>query len=465
MRTTATGARTAVLAALLLTLLGCGGGGGKNGTFQLPAGDQVDTQRSGQVLVVVEASNECLSHGNCASPLPVASPTAGGVGGGCDVGMGNTRGLAVYRLGTSGLLFDDPRTPESPEAPEQTIATADNPRRLLVHPNDPSLLYVATKIRIQVFRLGAAGTTRCIGQTKSEHEIAPSINDDLDPVDLAIDPTIGNGVLYVADRGVGRIDAFAIAADGSLPEVPTSCAIGAAKDDFAALAPLTADFIAAGGRSAVDIYRRVDGQFPPPTPAPSATPSPSPSPGLACTGGHLLTVPASSIGAALVTDILFAPSSSTPIGNLFIGEEVSQRILTFPVDANGILSDNDNSKTKPVGIYQNLLRTSPSSDAVLYASVFDQGRVDVFRLENGLLPSKTFSRTAEDPDTLPVALALAPGNLLYVAQGGLGRVDGFRLQSNGGVEALPATSTVPIQNAAGGVLDTFPNDLAIVALP
>jgi 6-phosphogluconolactonase (cycloisomerase 2 family) len=465
MRTTATGARIALLPALLLALAGCGGGGGKDRSFHLPPGDQVDTQRSGQVLVVVEASNECVSHGNCAAPLPGPSRTPGGVAGGCDVGAGNTRGLAVYRLGTNGLLFDDPSTPQSPEGPEQTIATADNPRRLVVHPNDPSLLYVATKIRIQVFRLGAGGTTRCIGQTKSEHEIDPSISDDLDPVDLAIDPTIGNGVLYVADRGVGRIDAFAIAADGTLPEVPTSCAIGSANDEFAAVAPLTADFIAVGGHSVVDIYRRVDGQFPPPTPAPSATPSPSPSPGLECTGGHLLTIPASSIGAALVTDILFAPSSSTPIGNLFLGEEVSQRVLTFPIDASGILSDSENSKTNPVGIYQYLLRTSPSPDAVLYASVFDQGRVDVFRLENGLLPDKTFSRTAEDPDTLPVALAFAPGNLLYVAQGGIGRVDAFRIQSDGGVEAMPATSTVPIQNATGDVLDTFPNDLAIVALP
>jgi len=365
------------------------------------------------------------------------------------------------------LLLDDPRKPGTPDDAELTVGTADNPRRAIVHPNDASLIYVATDERIQVFRL-AAGTARCIGQTKSDHEIDPNISNALDPVDLAIDPTIGNGVLYVAARGASRVDAYTIAGDGTIPDVPTSCVVGLSSAQFSAVVPLTSDFVVTGGNGTIDVYRRVDGQFPPPSPALSAIPTPSPSPGLACVGAVFTTQPLSSIGSALVTDLFFAPSAAAPLGQLFVGDEASLRLFTFPIDTAGVIADTDSSQTSRAGLYQRMLPHERGIDSVfVYASVFDQGRVDAFRLENGLLPQEAFSHTTEDPFTLPVALAIdnSTASILYVAEGGIGRVDGFAIASDGSLGNVPTTSTRQILGPRGDVLDTFPDDLAIISLP
>ena len=451
-----------MLAASLLVLAGCGGG---NGQSELPPGAELDALASDRVLLVVEASNQCEAQRNC-SPTPAVTPTPGGARVACDLGHGNTRGLSVYRLGVGGLLLDDPRKPGTPDDPEQTLGTADNPRRVIVHPNDASLIYVATNERIQVFRL-AMDTTHCIGQTKSEHELNPSATEDLDPVDLAIDPTIGNGVLYVAARGANRIDAYTIADDGTIPDAPSSCVVASSAAQFSAVIPLSNDFLVAGGQDTIDVYRRTDGQFPPPSPALSAIPAPSPSPGLACVGAVYTTQPVSSIGSALVTDMFFAPSAAAPLGQLFVGEEASRQMFTFPIDAAGVIADTASSQTAHSVLYQRMLRHERGAGSFLYASVFDRGRVDAFRLENGLLPDGAFSRTAEDPFTLPVALAIdgAAGSVLYVAEGGVGRVDGFRIADDGSLGSLPTTSTRPILSPDGAVLDTFPDDLAIVSLP
>ena len=437
-------------------------GNGKDATFDLPPGASFDSVRGDRVLIVVEAKNDCQSQGNCASDATAAADPAA-----CDLGQGNTRGLAVYRLGANGMLFHDPSSDGPPGGPEQTIATATNPRRVTVHPNDSSLIYVATIERVQVFRLAANGATRCIGQTLSEKEANSPFDEKLDPIDMAIDPSIGDGVLYVAASGANRIDAYAMAPDGTIPGVPTSCVVGSLFAEFAAVTLASDDFVIAGGRSSIAVYRRQAGQFPPPNPDPLATPTPSPSPALpACTGARLITEPVSSIGAAFVTDMLFWPSAQAPLGELVVSEEFSRQIVTFPIDAAGLLDAEGTSSTARAGVYQNLLRNELDSQPVLYASVFNEGRIDAFRLENGRLPPGAFSSTAADPRTLPVGMAIdVSGSVLYVAQGGLGRVDGFRILPGGGLDALPTTGTRPILTANGSRLDTFPNDVAIVALP
>lgn len=447
-------------------------GGGKDRNFTLPAGAELDSVRSDKVLVVVEARNECEHDGLCV-PAPEGS---------CHLGDGNTRGLAIYRLGATGLLFQN-----SPAGaiPEQRIATDTNPRRVVVHPTDPTLLYVATQDRVQVVRLRSGGGSACIGESKSDQEVVPSA-DESDPVDMVIDPSVGNGVLYVAARGSNRVDAYAIADDGTIPALPSSCIVGGGNADFAALAPLGDGFFAAGGAVQIEIHPRVQGQFLPepdpqatvtPTPAPTVAPTPGPdeTPGPAvpspqtttCIDARLVSTPISVIGAALVTQMFFDTSVSAPLGQLFIAEEVSERLFTFPVNADGVISDSDSSSTKRAGVYQRMLRHRHGTAEVLYSSVYNEGRVDAFLLENGLLPDETFSRTAEDPRTLPVGLAVDDPNgaILYVAQGGYDRVDGFRIRSDGGLPDEPATSTAPPTNAAGKALVTFPDDVAIVTLP
>jgi len=334
-------------------------------------------------------------------------------------------------------------------------------------------------------RLRAGGGSACIAETKSDQEVRPDA-DDSDPVDLVIDPNFGNGILYVAGRGSDRVDAYPIADDGTIPALPTSCIVGGSNAEFTSLTPMGDGFFAAGGSVRVEIHPRVQGQFLPepdpnasatPTPAPTVSPTPAPgeTPGSGipspapstCIDAHLVSTPLSVIGSAIVTQMFFAPSASTPLGDLFIAEEVSQRLFTFPVNADGVIADNDSSSTNRAGVYQRMLRIQRPGNDIIYSSVFNEGRVDVFRLDKGLLPDQTFSRTAEDPKTLPVGLALdgASGPILYVTQGGVDRVDGFRIQPDGGLPNEPATSTAPPVDAAGNPLDTFPDDVVIISLP
>jgi hypothetical protein len=447
-RRRAVGAATCL--ALSLALAGCGSSGGKDRSFQLPPGIEFDATRSGRALIVVETHNECANEGECAAPTS----------GPCELGNGNVRGLAIYRLGSTGLLFQDPADTRPAAAPERVIGTSDNPRRVVVHPADPTLVYVATEKRIQVFRLASGGGTSCIAQTASEKEIKPDVKDELDPIDMVIDPTFGEkGILYVASKGADRVDAYTIAADGTIPSQATSCAVGPNQSEYAAVTLAGAGFIVAGGRTRIDVYERSNGQFPPRTKPDGTTES-------SCIGATTVSTVASSLGAAFVTDAFFMPTPATPLGQLFIAEEVSRRSLTFPLDAAGALADSESSSTKRTGVPQNMLLTQRGGSSILYVSIFNEGRVDVFQLENGLLPGPTFSRTAEDPDTLPVGLALDPtsASTLYVAEGGRGRVDGFRIQPDGGLTDLPATSTGPILGPTGKDVDSFPNDLAIVPL-
>lgn len=467
------GSRTArsVVAIGCLVLAACSGGG-KDRDFELPAGDELDSVRAEKVLVVVEAHNECGRSGDCVS-VP---------DGPCHLGSGNRRGLAIYRLGAADLLFGN--TPDGAR-PEQIIATDDNPRRVIAHPTDPRLLYVATLSRVQVVRLQAGGGSSCIDETLRDQDVRADRNDS-DPVDMVIDPSIGNGILYVAGRGSDRIDAFPIEEDGTLPPLPTSCIVGASNAEFASLSPMGDGFFAAGGESRIEVHARVDGQFLPepdpnatasPTPAPTASPSPDPAatPGPAvpspeastCVEARFVSTPLSVIGSAIVTQMFFVPSASEPLGSLFVAEEVSQRIFTFPVNADGVIRDGDSRGTKRAGVYQRMLRHRHSSGTILYSSVFNEGRVDAFRLEGGLLPNETFSRTAEDPNTLPVGLAMDEpnGTILYVTHAGVDRVDGFRIRSDGGLPDEPVTSTArPIDDRGRGI-ETFPNDVVIVPLP
>jgi hypothetical protein len=446
-----------LLAALALATLvaACGGGGGDSDDrdFQLPAGTEFDTVRSGRALVVVEARNEC-DGGECTG-VPVVGP--------CDVGEGgNTRGLAVYRLGPSGLFFDDPADALPGGSPEIVLGTAENPRRVLQHPTDPTLLYVATLRRIQVFRIAPGGGSACIDQTVAETEASPEVDDDLDPIDMVIDPAIGNGILYVASRQANRVDAYTIAADGTIPDIPSSCAVGPGESEYAAVALVTDRFIAVGGRFRMEIYaRNRDGQFPIRIDDDRTDAT--------CIDPVLVSDTVSDIGAALVSDMFFVPTPGAPLGQLFVAEEVSRRLFTFPIDSAGMLDDDDSSNTDRAGFYQFMLPQRRGGSSVIYSSVFNEGRVDVFRLQdgNGLLPDETFSRTAEDPNTLPVGIATdgESGQVLYVAEGGRHRIDGFRLAADGGIADLPATSTAPVTSASGESIDVFPSDVVVIPLP
>ena len=222
MGTTVRGGAAAARVAVVLAccLLAACASGGKDRSFELPAGEELDATPSNKVLVVVEAHNECGNVGNCVVPPPT-SP--------CHLGDGNSRGLAIYRLGTTGLLVGSPATGAQPE---QIVATDDNPRRIVVHPKDrSSLVYVATK---NASRPSAceSGRRQCLHrESLTDQDVAPGA-DDMDPVDLTIDPAFGNGILYVAGRGSNRVDAYPIGEDGTIQPLPTSCIVGGSNSEF-----------------------------------------------------------------------------------------------------------------------------------------------------------------------------------------------------------------------------------------
>jgi hypothetical protein len=466
----------AAIAGLTLLVAACGDD--KGPPFSMPPGVEFDTTRADRVLVVVESQNMCGDIGDCVPVNP----------GPCHLGDGNVRGLAVYRLGPSGRLFS-PTGERGGALPEQVIPTDDNPRRIAVHPNDSTLFYVATEERIQVFRLSAGGTT-CIDETISEDEFEPGENrDELDAVDLLVDPAFGpNGVLYVAAQGASRVDAYEIAADGTLPPVPSSCIVGPSEAEFAAITPMTAGLFGTGSRDRIEVYTRVGGHFPDvqnpsPTPTPSpqeqptASPPPdpnvptttaSPTPAPRCIDATRITEPISDLGAGFVTDMEFFPSLTEPIGSLVITEEASRRLTSFPVDAAGEIDDDENGQTDRAGLYQRMLVAVRGGVTFIYSSVFQEGRTDVFRLrDDGSLPGPNLAKTRSDPFSLPVGIAMDgdEGPILYVAQEGLGRADGFLIREDGGIDSVPATSTAPTRRLNGAEINTFPDDVAVVPLP
>ncbi len=479
--------RSAALIGLVLVVAGCGDDQG--GPFVMPAGTEFDAVGSDQVIVVVETQNECADLGNC---LP--NPTSP-----CDLGDGNRRGLAVYRLGSSGR-FVSATGDQAGALPEAIIPTGDNPRRVIAHPNDPTLLYVATLKSVQVFRLAAGGGSECLDQTTEDKVVAPDLDDDLEPVDLLIDPNFGtNGVLYIAGEEGHRVDAYDIALDGTLPDLPSSCIVGSTAEEFTALAVVDDTLFATGSRERIEVYQRVNGQFPdvqvtptataepdPNEPTPMQTPMPTPtstdptplatpSPAPTCIDALRITSPLSSLGAGRVTDIEFLaaekPNEET-VGSLVVAEEFTGRLTSFPIDPNGELDGDDDGQTDRTGFYQRLLRIDRVGTTFLYTTAFQEGETDVFRLgdpDDGedRLPDRPLSRTRSDPFSLPVGLAIdgSTGSIMYVAQEGLQRIDGFRIRPDGGTDNEPVTSTAPARAIDGRALDLFPNDVVIVTLP
>ena len=78
-------------------------------------------------------------------------------------------------------------------------------------------------------------------------------------------------------------------------------------------------------------------------------------------------------------------------------------------------------------------------------------------IDGSLIDQGPVSRTEEDTELFPSAVLLHD-DILYVAQGGRDRIDGYTITGDGYPSGFPSTSTDPI--APG-----FPNDLAIGEFP
>ncbi len=124
---------------------------------------------------------------------------------------------------------------------------------------------------------------------------------------------------------------------------------------------------------------------------------------------------------------------------IYVIEQAERRILAFEIQASGLLLDDESSKTKRKERYAYIVR---NGDA-LYASAFNEGRVDLYRLEaDGQFKNKKppESHTANDTSSFPNQMILE-NNLLYVAQQGYGRIDAYLLEGDGTMPNFPSSST------------------------
>jgi hypothetical protein len=346
------------------------------------------------------------------------------------------------------------------------------PRRVLV---GNGVLYVAEVDRIEAFTIGAHGGLRSLGGTR------PVTN--LDPLDLALNPD--GKTLYVTHQGF--LEAFALNADGSLPDSFTSCVQGERTNDFldaqatSGLLYVSADDIP--GR--IVIYRlNLDGSLP------------QTDCRLNNTDASKVTMPDS------LRKRLQRPKAFVVVGDFIYVEERSiHRLTAFRLQPDGTFCDkrkdaNGNLVAESCGDLAYFLPTPACArrqakkqrqqcaasetgsvlqyeDLVLYpggetllATQYFKGRVDAYRLKpeprlagapRVRLPKQPTRISGANPVMTPVRLT-ATDKAVYVAGGELDRVVAFRLRSDGvPTDATPFSRT-------DEQTDSFPNDVAVAML-
>jgi len=346
------------------------------------------------------------------------------------------------------------------------------PRRVLV---GNGVLYVAEVDRIEAFAIGAHGGLRSLGGTR------PVTN--LDPQDLALNPD--GKTLYVTHQGF--LEAFALNADGSLPDSFTSCVQGERTNLFldaqatSGLLYVSADDIP--GRIA--IYRlNLDGSLPQ-------------------TGCRLDNTDAAKVTTPdSLRKRLQRPKAFVVVGDFIYVEERSiHRLTAFRLQPDGTFCDkrkdaNGNLVAESCGDLAYFLPTPACArrqakkqrqqcaasetgsvlqyeDLVLYpggetllGTQYFKGRVDAYRLKpeprlagapRVRLPKQPTRISAANPVMTPVRLT-ATDKAVYVAGGELDRVVAFRLRSDGvPTDATPFSRT-------DEQTDSFPNDVAVAML-
>ena len=346
------------------------------------------------------------------------------------------------------------------------------PRRVLV---GNGVLYVAEVDRIEAFAISAHGGLRSLGGTR------PVTN--LDPQDLALNPD--GKTLYVTHQGF--LEAFALNADGSLPDSFTSCVQGERTNLFldaqatSGLLYVSADDIP--GRIA--IYRlNLDGSLPQ-------------------TGCRLDNTDAAKVTTPdSLRKRLQRPKAFVVVGDFIYVEERSiHRLTAFRLQPDGTFCDkrkdaNGNLVAESCGDLAYFLPTPACArrqakkqrqqcaasetgsvlqyeDLVLYpggetllSTQYFKGRVDAYRLKpeprlagapRVRLPKQPTRISAANPVMTPVRLT-ATGKAVYVAGGELDRVVAFRLRSDGvPTDATPFSRT-------DEQTDSFPNDVAVAML-
>ncbi|RMF24354.1 MAG: hypothetical protein D6760_03500 [Deltaproteobacteria bacterium] len=312
--------------------------------------------------------------------------------------------IEAYRLGNDGLL---------PRRPFSSIDVV-NPRRLLLA---GGVLYAALDDRIVSIKLAADGSL----PSRPSAETKPFRGADYRDLVLVDD------VLYAAAPGLRRVQALPLES-GHVPLEALSNS-GTGLSDYISLAAANG-FVYAGSPTAVRIDTYIIGS-----------------------DGSLPDQPEPQVPETFVD---FPQRMEVRGATLFVIELGDQRISAFPIRTNGLPADEPDSQTRPVERYADLVLAGDR----LYASAFNAGRVDVYPLDpvtDALPDAQPAVSTAADPAAFPSGMILS-GGILYVAQAGISRIDGYILGSDGMPPPYPSTSTSAV---SGG----FMTDLAIGTFP
>ena len=298
--------------------------------------------------------------------------------------------------------------------------------------------------------------------------------DPFTSVDLADKPrtmVLSDNFLYVLLDD--RVISFSIEPDGTLPSVPTSET--APLNDPGGVDMLLQNdvlYVAFEDLNRVYAYRLVFGLLPSDPISISGT-STSDYRSLVATNDFLY---AASLGDARVDTYRIlsdgslppAPEAQEPDTNVFRPEDMvirgrtlyaitqsRERIEAFDIQTNGLPDDDFDSRTNSEQRYARLLLDGD----LLYASGLSLGRIDVYRInsDGSLSKDPPFGRTAKDTSAFPIGMALEVG-IIYVAQSGLDRIDAYILNADGSPAAFPSSSTDQIS-------DSFPIDVAVGSFP
>lgn len=311
--------------------------------------------------------------------------------------------IVGYRVGTDGLLPREPFTSIDLKSPRSMLLNGD-------------FLYVLLDDRVVALELESDGTLPRVESS----ETAPIKNAD------GVDMLLRDNILYVAFEELNRIYAFRLVL-GQLPTEPISTS-GTSTSDYRSLAVRPGFLYAASlGDARIDTYVILeDGSL-------SSTPEPQ----------------------EPVTEV-FRPEDIVIRGDtLYSITQSRERIEAFTIERNGLLPDDWDSRTNSVQRYARLLLDGD----LLYASGLSLGRIDVYQINaDGSLPeSQPFGRSASDPNSFPIGIALQDG-IMYVAQSGLDRIDAYILNADGSPAKFPSSSTDPIDGA-------FPQDVVVGVFP
>jgi hypothetical protein len=302
--------------------------------------------------------------------------------------------------------------------PFSTIA-ADNPRKLAIVGD---VLYVSTDTQVLSIALAADGSLPGLPTAST----LPIIGADVHEI------AVQGGTLYAAYTAEQLIRAFTLTAGGLVPDQSSSQG-GGSSSDYRGIA-IANGFLYSASR----ITGRIDTYLLAPGGAVGAVPE--------------VQDPATLVGGA---DDLLERN-----GVLYVTNKFQRRIDAYGILPSGVLPEDSDSETQFEDIYEDLLIVGD----MLYASAFGAGRIDTYPLDpvDGSLPDSGPAHSTEADVEAGSGGLTEKNGILYVAQARLDRIDAYALGANGFPSDFPISSTIDDDLDS---VDHFPVDLEIYTLP